>query len=43
MEGQHRKNHNERLRTSKVGDPTSTQEYKYPWEKNFNANWSNYE
>lgn len=42
-EGQHRKNHNERLRTIRVGDPTSTKEHKYPWEKNFNASWNNYE
>lgn len=30
--GQHRKDHNKRLRTIRVGDPTSTKEFKYPWE-----------
>lgn len=37
-EGQHRKTHNGRLGTIRVGDPTSTKEYKYPWENN---NWRN--
>lgn len=35
-EGQHRKNHHERLRTIRDGNPTSTQIYKYPWEQSFN-------
>ncbi|NQD71421.1 RHS repeat-associated core domain-containing protein [Sphingobacterium shayense] len=35
-EGQHRKNHRERLRTIRVGNPTSTQSYKYPWEQSYN-------
>ena len=40
--GQYRKDHNERLRTIRVGDPTSTKEFKYPWENPLNNSWNNF-